>query len=84
MLHHHIFIILAFRLCVEAFSPRTWPRPLVLTLAESSRCASTEERSRIAKEIWTTVALQPTSNIHKKEIQLNGLSAHSLSYYVKF
>lgn len=74
MLHHHIFIILAFRLCVEAFSPRTWPRPLVLTLAESSRCASTEERSRIAKEIWTTVALQPTSNIHKKEIQLNGES----------
>ncbi|KAL3794643.1 hypothetical protein HJC23_010071 [Cyclotella cryptica] len=47
----------------------------VETYPSDSTHSTPEERSRKAKETWSAVALQPTSNVCRKEIQLNGEAA---------
>ena len=80
MVHQIIAITLIFLVCFRlaaAFAPAR-RKSLISRLSVLETWgmvgqteSTTEERSRIAKETWSTVALQPTPDTDEKEIHLN-------------
>ncbi|KAL7487974.1 hypothetical protein ACHAW6_013566 [Cyclotella cf. meneghiniana] len=60
---------------IKGFAAELLSLENVDTAPSESTHSTPEERSRKAKETWSAVALQPTSNIYQKEIKLIGEAA---------